>query len=102
MEARERGLPLVGALGALLLVDVVGCGPELGAVEVVGEVFALGVGPVGGAGLWARLLVLCCCFFWGGGGCFCGRGTGRRGRSGLGGKTGVDWNRGSEGGVEGE
>lgn len=45
VERRKRGLPCVGALVALGLVDVVGDGPELRAGEVVGELLSLGGRP---------------------------------------------------------
>lgn len=51
VEARQRGQPVLGASVALLLVDVVGDGPELGAANVVGKVLALAGAPACCAGL---------------------------------------------------
>lgn len=47
VEARQRGLPLVGGVAALGLVDVVGDGPELRTADVVGKGLTLGSGPFG-------------------------------------------------------
>lgn len=46
VEALQRRLPRVGGLVALGRVDVVGDGPELGPGDVVGELLALGRGPL--------------------------------------------------------
>lgn len=52
VDARLRGLPLVGALVALLGVAGAGDGPELAALDVVGEGLAVVGGPLGGTGLY--------------------------------------------------
>ena len=51
VEGGKRGLPGVGRLVALVLVDVVRDSPERGADEVVGELLALGGGPLVGTRL---------------------------------------------------
>jgi hypothetical protein len=51
VERRERRLPDIGGLVTLFLVDVVGDGPQLGEVDVVGKLTPLGRGPGVGAGL---------------------------------------------------
>lgn len=50
VEAGKRGLPSVGALVRLGLVDVVGDSPQLGRVDVVGKLLALAGGPGVGTG----------------------------------------------------
>jgi hypothetical protein len=70
--AGERRLPVLGALVALCLVDVVGDGEQLRVGEVVGEGLALGRCPRGGTGLCEGLVWVLCC-----GGVWKGRGRGR-------------------------
>lgn len=52
VEGRERRLPLVRALVALFLVDVVRDGPQLGRRDVVGELTAFRGSPCRGTGLF--------------------------------------------------
>ena len=58
MDLRPGGLPLVGALVALLGVGGAGDGPELDALDVVGEGLAVGGGPLGSARLFLSPSVL--------------------------------------------
>lgn len=58
VDLRPGGLPLVGALVALLGVGGAGDGPELDALDVVGEGLAVGGGPLGSARLFLSPSVL--------------------------------------------